>query len=94
MSELHQTLGDKQMNHQNSTATNHAVRDLTLAHAAIKHALYFLEIDAEAQASSYCSYAAEHLQRFATGLIDQSQAEAHRQQADVVLKAMNALACH
>jgi len=44
------------------------VRELTLAHAAIKHALYFLEIDADGRAASYCNYAADHLKSFATGL--------------------------
>lgn len=50
--------------------TSSALRSLSLANAAIKHALYFLELDAQKQAASYCNYAAEHLQQFALGLHD------------------------
>jgi hypothetical protein len=70
-----------------------AVRDLTLAHAAIKHALYFLELDADAQAASYCNYAAQHLQSFASGLTKNANV-GDRQQVDIVLQAMHALAGH
>ncbi|MEM7769379.1 MAG: hypothetical protein AAF327_02575 [Cyanobacteria bacterium P01_A01_bin.37] len=68
-----------------------AARNLTLAHAAIKHALYFLEINADTQAASYCSYAAEHLQNFAIGLTD---VDSEQRDEDVVLRAMHALAHH
>jgi len=50
-----------------------ALRDLSLAHAAIKHALYFLELEADTRAASYCSYAAEHLQNFASSLTGTGQ---------------------
>lgn len=47
-----------------STYTESAIRSLSLAHAAIKHALYFLELDAQARAASYCDYAAERLREY------------------------------
>lgn len=49
---------------QASSISTSAIRNLSLAHAAIKHAIYFLELDAQNRAVSYCDYAAEHLQEF------------------------------
>lgn len=51
------------MNSLNPVPTS-AIRNLSLAHAAIKHALYFIELDAQTQAVSYCDYATEHLREF------------------------------
>lgn len=45
-----------------------AIRNLSLAQAAMTHALYFLELEANDRAASYCTYAADHLQEFATNL--------------------------
>lgn len=52
------------MNLPKTSLSTSAIRNLSLAHAAIKHALYFIELDAQPQAISYCDYAAEHLREF------------------------------
>mgnify|MGYP001036700115 CR=1 FL=1 len=52
------------MNLSETSVSTSAIRNLSLAHAAIKHALYFIELDAQSQAVSYCDYAAEHLREF------------------------------
>ncbi|MGB3494994.1 MAG: hypothetical protein WBA57_19850 [Elainellaceae cyanobacterium] len=52
------------MNSLETTVPTSAIRNLSLAHAAIKHALYFIELDAQTQALSYCDYAAENLREF------------------------------
>jgi hypothetical protein len=44
-------------------------RDVALAHAALEHASYFLELDAPEQAAAYFQFAAKQFQKVSKSLV-------------------------